>query len=246
MLWAATDLSRQPRARRQRLDTRGRCCTVILWLWAVWCFDMRSWGSICLGKASSGRARDYITVTADGFLNILKLAPHTIPNIPLRRIRDKSKRSAFAKTLVCTQGMHLSICFLARPRETPAVGARQPTRIFISGWFCVLCIIRLSLGLGVSLLELHVLAHAIMTLLTYTLWWNKPLDVEEAEQMLLPEETEDQDLEFIAGMSLFSNLGQKWQPCLNPSGHPSLTILVQCNVGSTHAKLVEGACIQHG
>lgn len=119
-------------------------------------------------------------------------------------------------------------------------------RILIAGWFCVQCIIRLSLGLGVSLLELYVFAHAIMTLVTYTLWWNKPLDIEEAEQMLLPEETEAQDLEFIAAMSLFSDLGQKWQPCLNPYGHPSLTILVQCDVGSIHAKLVEGACTNTG
>jgi len=55
-------------------------------------------------EAPGGRTRDCITVTADGFLNILKLAPHTIPNIPFRKIQDKSKGSVFAKTLVCIQG----------------------------------------------------------------------------------------------------------------------------------------------
>jgi hypothetical protein len=74
-----------------------------------------------------------------------------LPNLSESQIRDKSKASGLAKTLVCIQAT----------------------------WFCVQCIFRLSQSLTICLLELNTFAHALCALLIYTLWWNKPLDVEE-------------------------------------------------------------------
>jgi hypothetical protein len=74
-----------------------------------------------------------------------------LPNLSESQIRDKSKASGLAKTLVCIQAT----------------------------WFCVQCIFRLSQNLTICLLELNTFAHALCALLIYVLWWNKPLDVEE-------------------------------------------------------------------
>jgi hypothetical protein len=74
-----------------------------------------------------------------------------VPNLSESQIRDKSKASGLAKTLVCIQAT----------------------------WFCVQCIFRLSQNLTICLLELNTFAHALCALLIYMVWWSKPLDVEE-------------------------------------------------------------------
>lgn len=91
----------------------------------------------------------------EGFLAFAGQHFDLFPDISENEIRDKSKASALAKTLVCIQ----------------------------AGWFCVQCIARLSQGLAISLLELNTFAHAICALLVYLLWWYKPLDIEEPTVM---------------------------------------------------------------
>jgi len=75
-----------------------------------------------------------------------------LPGISETQIRDKSKASGLAKTLVCIQ----------------------------AAWFCMQCIVRLTQGLTISLLELNTFAHALCAFIVYILWWNKPLDIEES------------------------------------------------------------------
>ena len=83
--------------------------------------------------------------------NIANMRIDIFPDISEAQIRDKSKASALAKTLVCFQGI----------------------------WFCMQFVARLSQNLTVSLLELNTFAHALCAFLVYLLWWNKPLDIEE-------------------------------------------------------------------
>ena len=64
-------------------------------------------------------------------------------------------------------------------------------------WFCVQCLTRFAQGLAISLLELNTFGHAVCTLFIYFMWWNKPLDIQEPEQIIVktPELSE-----FIAKM----------------------------------------------
>lgn len=65
-------------------------------------------------------------------------------------IRDKSKANGFAKVIVCLQAI----------------------------WFCVQCIVRVAQSQDISFIEINTSAHAVCALLTYALWWHKPLDIE--------------------------------------------------------------------
>ena len=96
-------------------------------------------------------SRQRLTLTPRGLLFLLENEPDLVPDISEEHIRDKSKASSLAKTLVCLQAL----------------------------WFCAQCIARCAQGLAVSLLELNVFAHAICSLLMYFLWWDKPMDIEE-------------------------------------------------------------------
>lgn len=72
-------------------------------------------------------------------------------NISKEDLQDKSKASGLAKALVCLQ----------------------------ASWFCVQCLVRVGQALPVTLLEINTFAHSICALLVYSLWWDKPLDVEK-------------------------------------------------------------------
>ena len=74
-----------------------------------------------------------------------------LPDIPLGRITDKSKADSVAKCLVVAQ----------------------------AGWLILQCITRVSVDLPVTTLELGTIAHAVCALLTYALWWSKPLDIHD-------------------------------------------------------------------
>ena len=52
-------------------------------------------------------------------------------------------------------------------------------------WFCIQCLSRVGQGLAISLLEFNTFGHAICTILVYSLWWNKPLDIEEPEVIII-------------------------------------------------------------
>lgn len=84
-------------------------------------------------------------------VDLANYMPSLIPDISEAVIKDKSKASKITKTLVCMQAT----------------------------WFCAQCIDRLAAGLLVSLLELNTFGHCLCALLTYFLWWDKPMDIEE-------------------------------------------------------------------
>ncbi|KAK0631298.1 hypothetical protein B0T14DRAFT_559112 [Immersiella caudata] len=116
-------------------------------------FDTRSIGD---GREFLPGGRVRITLTSQGIIELLKVAPHLMPNVSVGEIRDKSKASWLAKAIVTLQ----------------------------ASWFSAQCISRMVLGMTVSLLELNTLAHAVCALAAYLLWWHKPLDVDEPTLIL--------------------------------------------------------------
>lgn len=95
--------------------------------------------------------RERVAIHPDLLLWLAENEPDMIPDISIGHIMDKSKANGLAKFLVCVQ----------------------------AGWFGVQVIARLGQGLAVTLLELNVFAHVVCALLTYAVWWNKPLDIDE-------------------------------------------------------------------
>ncbi|CAI4214551.1 unnamed protein product [Parascedosporium putredinis] len=93
--------------------------------------------------------------------------PEIIPELSRAQIEDKSKGSMLAKSLVCFQAW-----------KSTQSNAKSIT---IAAWFCIQCLTRFGQKLPVSLLELNTLGHAICTLLIYCMWWEKPLDIGQAE-----------------------------------------------------------------
>ena len=89
---------------------------------------------------------------------IMKHFPHIITNIPEEEILDRAASSSLSKALLIVQ----------------------------VAWFCTNCASRLFQRLPLSLLEVSTAAHAFCTLLTYFVWWSKPLNV--ATPTLLREE----------------------------------------------------------
>ncbi|KAF2434361.1 hypothetical protein EJ08DRAFT_582328, partial [Tothia fuscella] len=94
--------------------------------------------------------REVAHLTSLGILQLAKTAPHLLPDISVEHIYDSSKASSLAKAIVCAQALYFCAQFFGR------IGAHLP----------------------VGLLELNTLAHALCTLVTYVIWWNKPLDIE--------------------------------------------------------------------
>lgn len=86
---------------------------------------------------------------ADTIIYIMKRFPHIITDITEEYILDRAESSSLSKALL----------------------------IFQVGWFCTNCASRLAQGLPLSLLEVSTAAHAFCTLLTYFVWWSKPLNV---------------------------------------------------------------------
>lgn len=91
-----------------------------------------------------------LTIRLEGLRYIAEHAPALIPGISEESIRDNSKANGLAKVLVCLQAI----------------------------WFCVQCIVRVAQSQDISFLEINTAAHAVCALLTYALWWHKPLDIE--------------------------------------------------------------------
>jgi hypothetical protein len=70
-------------------------------------------------------------------------------NVSKKEIEDRSKSNALAKTIVVLQ----------------------------TGWFILQCVSRRIERLPLTLLEIATVAFAGLNIVTYFLWWNKPLDV---------------------------------------------------------------------
>jgi hypothetical protein len=82
-------------------------------------------------------------------------------------------------------------------------------------WFCAQCLARLGQRVGISLLELNTLGHALCALLIYCLWWNKPLDTKEPEQILIREEKELQLVAVLCATSKLDDFScelDRWTP----------------------------------
>ena len=80
---------------------------------------------------------------------IMEHFPHIITDITEDYILDQAASSGLSKALLIVQ----------------------------VAWFCTNCASRLSQRLPLSLLEVSTAAHAFCTLLTYLVWWSKPLNV---------------------------------------------------------------------
>lgn len=96
-----------------------------------------------------GRKR--VTLTSSGVLELVRVAPHLLPDISLSQITDKSNADQLAKAVITLQ----------------------------ASWFAAHCISRIALGMTISLLELNTLAHCVCALIAYFAWWKKPLDISE-------------------------------------------------------------------
>jgi hypothetical protein len=80
---------------------------------------------------------------------IMKYFPHIITDITEEYILDRAESSSLSKALLVVQ----------------------------VGWFCTNCASRLFQRFPLSLLEVSTAAHAFCTLLTYFVWWSKPINV---------------------------------------------------------------------
>jgi len=85
----------------------------------------------------------------EGLVYIMKHFPHLIANISEEAILDRAQSNGLSKALLIVQ----------------------------VGWFCTNCASRLIQHLPLSLFEVSTAAHASCTLLTYFVWWSKPLNV---------------------------------------------------------------------
>jgi hypothetical protein len=94
-------------------------------------------------------------LTPAAFTYIMEHFPEIIPDISKDSITDRSESSSLSKALLAVQ----------------------------VGWFCADCVSRLAQRLPLSLLEVSTAAHAVCTLLTYCVWWPKPLNIAEGTPM---------------------------------------------------------------
>lgn len=96
-----------------------------------------------------------LILTKHGVQWLLLHAKEIFPDVTKAEILDKSKASTLVKTLTCLQAF----------------------------WFCLQCIVRLTMNTSISLLELNVFGHCTCTFIIYAIWWNKPLDVSEPTRL---------------------------------------------------------------
>jgi hypothetical protein len=80
---------------------------------------------------------------------IMKYFPHIITDITEDSILDRAGSNSLSKAILIAQ----------------------------VAWFCTNCGSRLIQGLPLSLLEVSTAAHAFCTLLTYFVWWSKPINI---------------------------------------------------------------------
>jgi len=107
------------------------------------------------GSTSEPSTSTRHVLTPAAFIYIMEHFPEIIPDISEDSITDRSESSSLSKALLIVQ----------------------------VGWFCADCISRLIQRLPLSLLEVSTAAHAVCTLLTYWVWWSKPLNIAEGTPM---------------------------------------------------------------
>lgn len=97
------------------------------------------------------------TLTSYGFLKYLDEGYIHRSTFLKESINDKSQSSAISKSLAGLQAM----------------------------WFMVQCVSRWSVGLTLTLLEIHVAIQVLCTAVLYVFWWWKPLDVSTPIKIVL-------------------------------------------------------------
>ena len=98
-------------------------------------------------ETKSISSQPYLTLTASGALELAKFGLLSPP--PEDVIDDKTRADPITKVVVCVQ----------------------------AGWFIVQCIARAAQHLPLTLLEVHVLAHVVVALIMYLIWFCKPYNV---------------------------------------------------------------------
>lgn len=88
-------------------------------------------------------------ISSAGVQFLLRHDPDLIPDISEGSITDRSKGSSLGKAILIAQ----------------------------LAWFCTNCISRLAQHLPLSLLEIATVAHGLCAMITYVLWWYKPLNL---------------------------------------------------------------------
>ena len=102
-----------------------------------------------LFEVSANPCCNIVVPRYDTLMYIIKHFPHIITDITEEEILDRAASSSLSKALLVVQ----------------------------VAWFCTNCASRLIQGLPLSLLEVSTVARAICALLTYFLWWSKPINV---------------------------------------------------------------------
>ena len=100
-------------------------------------------------SSSEPSASDFHVPKPMAFIYIMKYFPEIIPDISEESITDRVESNSLSKALLIVQ----------------------------IGWFCTNCAARLIHRLPLSLLEVSTAAHGFCTLLTYFIWWSKPLNI---------------------------------------------------------------------
>lgn len=109
-------------------------------------------GFACTGPSglSEGEPRR-IRFTDNGVKFFMKYEPDLIPDLPLTSITDRSKSSSFGKALLIVQAF----------------------------WFILNVHSRATERLPCTLLELSTLVRGLYAMISYMVWWSKPLNIDE-------------------------------------------------------------------
>jgi hypothetical protein len=111
--------------------------------------DKNSNSEESLFEISTNPLHDVDVPKSETLIYIMKYFPNIITDITEQYILDRAESSSLSKALLVVQ----------------------------VGWFCTSCGSRLIQRLPLSLLEVSTAAHAFCTLLTYFIWWSKPINV---------------------------------------------------------------------
>ena len=90
-----------------------------------------------------------LVLTPQAIQWLAEFYPSLIPDISEDSLEDRNKADSLAKALLVLQ----------------------------VSYFCMSCILRRIKSLPLSLLEITTFAHALCTLMTYAIWWKKPMNI---------------------------------------------------------------------
>jgi hypothetical protein len=119
------------------------------------------------------------------------------PSISEEEIQDRSKGDYLSKAIVLVQ----------------------------ASWFIAQCIVRAAHRLEITELEVATVAYAVLTGVTYYLWWKKPLDVRCSIPVYLLKDDEKEDVN-LQGISSVSPVSDPDPVAVSP--------LISCNLNSNH------------